>query len=236
MSQNPARTTTRAALAIGDKDFVADPSGALFLEEERLLIVADLHLEKGSAYATRAVFLPPYDTRQVLGNLAALMRFYAPRGLIALGDSFHDQGAGERLHPADRERLAVLQQGREWIWISGNHDAERPLGIGGIFLDELRLGPFTLRHVPMEGRDGTGELAGHLHPVAKVRGRGGVVRRRCFLTDGRRCILPAFGAYAGGLNIRDEAFTALFSLKDAEAHVLGQKGVYVFPARHCLEE
>jgi len=233
---HPARTPIPAVLTIAGRNFLAHPAGALFLEAASALIIADLHLEKGSAYASRGVFLPPYDTRQILATLAQLIRFYAPRLVVALGDSFHDKGGGERLGAEERGLLASLQQGRDWIWIAGNHDSERLDGIGGQFLDDFSLGAIRLRHICAPLAEGAGELTGHLHPVAKVRGRGGLLRRRCFLSDGRRAILPAFGAYAGGLNIRDEAFSGLFTVAEAKAYVLGAKGVYPFPLHHCLPE
>ncbi|WP_051955492.1 ligase-associated DNA damage response endonuclease PdeM [Beijerinckia mobilis] len=236
MKPHSTQTPIPAVLTIAGRNFLADPAGALFLEEDGALIIADLHLEKGSAYASRRVFLPPYDTRQILATLAQLIRLYRPRLVVALGDSFHDTGAGERLGTEERALLASLQQGRDWIWIAGNHDSERPDGIGGQFLDDFSLGAIRLRHICGPLAEGAGELTGHLHPVAKVRGRGGLLRRRCFLSDGRRSILPAFGAYAGGLNIRDEAFSGLFATAEARAHVLGARGVYPFPLQHCLPE
>jgi DNA ligase-associated metallophosphoesterase len=186
-------------LAIAGHELVADAAGALYCARERALIVADLHLEKGSSYAQRGVLLPPYDTAATLLRLAALIGRYNPRVVVALGDSFHDRRAGERIAVADRDRLAALQAGRGWIWIAGNHDPEPPAGLGGEAHTQWRLGPLVLRHEPTAGA-APGELAGHLHPVARVWSSAGTTRRRCFVSDGTRCILPAFGAFTGGLN------------------------------------
>ena len=213
----------------------ADPSGALYLESERLLIVADLHFEKGSAYAQRRVFLPPYDTAATLARLALAIARHAPRRIVALGDSFHDIRAGERLTPADRDGLRALQAGREWIWIAGNHDPAPPPGLGGVALDELRIGALVLRHEPQPGT-ATGEIAGHLHPAARVWSQSGSVRRRCFISDGERCVMPAFGAFAGGLNFRDLAFAQLFGSRALTAHVLGRTHVFRIPEERCLPD
>ncbi len=198
--------------------------GALWWADERMLIVADLHLEKGSSFARRGQLLPPYDTADTLSRLAVLVRGLDPATVLALGDSFHDDEGSARLSPRDRDALAVLQAGRHWVWIAGNHDRARPTGLEGDHLDELAVGRLVLRHEPTRGAV-EGELAGHLHPSARVAGRGKSVRRRCFVGDGTRLVLPAFGAYAGGLNILDRAFEGLFG-GGLSAFVLGDRRVY----------
>src|SRR6202044_4047291 len=171
---------------------LADPGGALFWPEEKLLVVADLHLEKGSAFAKRGVLLPPYDTASTLLRLGGVLHRYAPRSVVALGDSFHDGGGPRRMSSADRTALRALQGGRDWIWIAGNHDAELPRDIGGSFAASLGVGQLIFRHLPSAGI-ADGEVAGHLHPVARLTQRGRSVSRRCFTSDGRRLVMPAFG-------------------------------------------
>ena len=185
------------------------PSGAMWREAERALVVADLHLEKGSSYAARGQMLPPYDTRETLGRLEAEVAALAPSVVVLLGDTFHDRKSESRLAADDAERLRALARGRRLIWVVGNHDADGPLALPGETADELKLCGLVLRHEPQAGLQ-VGEVAGHLHPAARVRGLRGVVRRRCFVTDAERVVLPAFGAYAGGLNVRDRAFSGLF--------------------------
>ena len=90
---------------------------------------------------------------------------------------------------------------------------------------ELSIGRVTFRHQP-DGAAADGEVAGHLHPSARVSGRGKSVRRRCFVGDGHRLILPAFGAYAGGLDIHDRAFAGLFDRTSLRAFMLGDGQVY----------
>jgi DNA ligase-associated metallophosphoesterase len=203
----------------------------LFWPEESLLVVADLHLEKGSSFARRGVLLPPYDTAATLVRLAMLIARYAPRVVVALGDSFHDGGGPARLADTDRATLKGLQRGRDWIWITGNHDPEPAEGIGGRFLASFTQGGLTFRHEPAE--NATAEIAGHLHPVARVVRRGRAVSRRCFAADGARVVMPAFGAYAGGLNVRHRAFARLFSTLSFTAHMLGERRVYAVAAKHC---
>ena len=185
-------------------------SGALWLESERALVAADLHLEKGSAYAMRGQMLPPYDTRETLERLAEDAARLSPAVIVLLGDTFHDRASEQRLAPEDAQRLRALAAGRSLVWVVGNHDAEGPRSLPGEVMDELVLSGLTLRHEPQPGVQ-NGEVSGHLHPAARVRAASGSVRRRCFATDAERLILPAFGAYAGGLNVRDAAFAGLFA-------------------------
>jgi uncharacterized protein len=205
---------------IADTPVAVDSSGALFLPESRTLVIADLHLEKASAFAKRGTFLPPYDTAATLVLLAALMLKRDPRRVVSLGDSFHDCDGYGRLTEPDRSRLTALQRGREWIWISGNHDPKLPADIGGDVAAEVTLDGLTFRHEPLHGEH-VGEVAGHLHPAAKVRGRGRSVRCRAFATDGTRMVLPAFGVMTGGLNVLDGAFARLFSGALSRALLIG---------------
>jgi DNA ligase-associated metallophosphoesterase len=229
-----ARAIPDGALAVAGAEFTADPGGVIYWAEQSLLAVADLHLEKGSSFAARGVLLPPYDTAATLARLAALIARYAPRVVVALGDSFHDGRGPARLADTDRATLRGLQRGRDWVWIAGNHDPEPAENIGGRFLPTLKLGAITFRHEPIENADG--EIAGHLHPVARVSRRGRAVSRRCFACDGTRLVMPAFGAYAGGLNVRDRAFTQVFATLAFTAHMLGEQRVYAVAGKHCLPD
>ena len=119
-------------VTIAGVEVVIDPAGALWLPESRTLIVADLHLEK--ALVLRAARHVPAALRHAARRCSRSPRwcFAAnPRRIVSLGDSFHDFGGYGRLTEADRARLASLQRGREWIWVSGNHDPELPADIGG---------------------------------------------------------------------------------------------------------
>lgn len=211
-----------------------DISGTLWLPEERTLVVADLHLEKGSAYAARGVMLPPYDSTATLAALTAAILRLQPRCVIALGDSFHDRQAEERLAPQSLASLRLLQQGRDWLWITGNHDPSISARVGGESAGAIALSGVTLRHEPNPTETGY-EIAGHLHPAAKVRMRGRGLRRRCFALSPRRCVMPALGAYAGGLNLRDAAFRPLFR-EGLSAHLLGDGRLFRIDPRLLLPD
>jgi DNA ligase-associated metallophosphoesterase len=231
----PARGRAAHEIAVAGTMLVADPAGALYWPDERLIAVADLHLEKGSAFATRGVLLPPYDTTATLARLARLIELYSPALVVALGDSFHDGGGPARMPEVSRTALTVLQRGRDWLWLAGNHDPDPPHGVGGRVAAELAIGPLTFRHEPSP-YPVDGEVAGHLHPSARVAQRGRGVARRCFAADAKRMVMPAFGAYAGGLNIRDRAFVALFGALSFTAHLLGAGRLYAIPAARCMAD
>jgi DNA ligase-associated metallophosphoesterase len=220
------------ALQLAGAEALLRPSGALWLAAERLLVVADLHLEKGSAYAARGQMLPPYDTRETLARLAAEAAQLRPATILLLGDSFHDGGAEARLGAEDVRTLTTVAAVADLVWIVGNHDADGPRALPGQTAASWSAAGLSLVHEPA-ARPRFGEVAGHLHPCARVKGRVGSVRRRCFVTDGERLVMPAFGAFAGGLNVRDVAFRGLFrrpplavALGDRRAHAVawGQLG------------
>ncbi|MEL6858901.1 MAG: ligase-associated DNA damage response endonuclease PdeM [Pseudomonadota bacterium] len=183
------------------------PQGALWWAAEQTLVVSDLHLEKGSSFAARGQMLPPYDTSATLHCVEALVETYQPKRVISLGDSFHDRKAEHRMDDQDAERVRALTAKTDWVWVEGNHDPDPPEHLGGRPCKVLRVRDLVFRHEPTGE---SGEVAGHLHPCAKIVSRVRSLRRRCFATDGERLIMPAMGAFTGGLNVLDEAYRPCF--------------------------
>lgn len=204
---------------------VCDLTGALYLPDHDTLVVSDLHLEKGAAFARRGQLLPPYDTLATLTLLQSVLARYQPRTIISLGDNFHDRVGSALMPQAFREMVRSLADGRDIIWINGNHDPDGICDLPGISVDEFALAGLTFRHEPSLAH-GRGEVAGHLHPAATVRRREKSVRRPCFATDGSRMIMPSFGVTTGGLDLRHKAFTGLFARTDLIAHLLGRDRIY----------
>ncbi len=218
--------TASADISVNGERLVALGAGALLWPAQSTLIVADLHFEKGSHFAEKGVFLPPYDTRSTMKRLAKIMKDYRPETVISLGDAFHDGGAEARMAGDDACVLEALVVSTKWIWILGNHDPAPPRRFAGGVERCLRFRRLLFRHEP-ELTPETGEIAGHLHPVARVRAESRLIRRRCFATDGERLVMPAFGAYAGGLNVLEEAIATLFR-KSPTAWMIGATGIYPF--------
>jgi len=204
-----------------------DPAGLVAWPAQRTLIVSDLHLEKGSHFAGRGCMVPPYDTRETLERLARALRRWSPARLVLLGDSFHDAKGSGRLAPADAATLARLLTGREVVWVLGNHDPSPPENLPGTAVAEWCAAPLTFRHVAKPGA--RAELSGHFHPKATAPTRAGGVTRPCFVADARRLLLPAFGAYTGGLDVAHPAIAALFP-RGARTFLLGADRLFSFPA------
>lgn len=182
------------ALHFGPAALTLCPSGAMWWAEMGLLVVSDLHLGKSERMARRGgALLPPYETEETLARLRDDIAETEPKTVICLGDSFDDCRAADALAPDHTKTLAALMAGRDWVWIEGNHDPG-PLDVGGRHAARVSFGDLVFRHIA--GGPEPFEVSGHYHPKASVRGRGG---RACFLTDGARLILPAYGAYTGGM-------------------------------------
>lgn len=210
---------------VADVELLCDPLGALFHEAAGLLVVSDLHLEKGAAFARRGQLLPPYDTHATLKLLSRVIDRYRPKLVVSLGDNFHDR-VGSALMPADCRALILdMARGRDWIWITGNHDPDGVTNLPGTVAESLALSGLTFRHEPRSGGE-TGEIAGHLHPAATLRRREKSVRRPCFATDGARLVMPSFGVMTGGLDLAHAAFRGLFDRKRLVAHMIGRDRVY----------
>jgi DNA ligase-associated metallophosphoesterase len=208
------------------------PEGALWWAAERVLVVSDLHFEKGSAYAARGQMLPPYDTSATLSLVERLCAVLKPKTVISLGDSFHDRAAELRLPEPYARRIQALTAAHDWVWVEGNHDPDPPAHLGGRASKVLRIGSLVFRHEPTGE---AGEVAGHLHPAAKIIGRGRSVRRRCFASDGARLVMPAMGAFTGGLNVLDDAFAPIFP-EGAMAFALGQERVFMVAAKSLVAD
>jgi DNA ligase-associated metallophosphoesterase len=187
------------------QNLITLPSGALHWPAQSLLCVSDLHFGKSQRMARRGgALLPPYEVMETLTRLDADIAATNPARIICLGDSFDDTAAEAELDENARLWLTRMMAGRDWTWIAGNHDPA-PLTLGGTNRAAITLGPLTFRHIAQAGA--CGEISGHYHPKARLKSRA----RPCFLVDGRRIILPAYGTYTGGLWCGDAAFAALIT-------------------------
>lgn len=216
---------TAAPLHFRGERLMLDPMGGLAWPDAEVLAVADLHLEKGTAAAARGQLAPPWDTQVTLDRLALLVRRWQPRTLVLLGDSFHDARGAARLSAADRARVSQLAEGRRLIWVLGNHDPMPPEQLPGEAVEAWHHRDLMFRH---EARPGAaGEVCGHHHPKAAVPTRAGPVSRPCFVADARRIMLPALGAYAGGLSVGNPAIAGLFPC-GGRAFLLGDGRLFSF--------
>jgi len=193
------------------------PTGALYWPSADMLVVSDLHLGKSERIARRGgTLLPPYETTETLTRLSDEIDATQATTVLCLGDSFDDRMAAEALDDAHIDTLQKLKSGRRWLWVEGNHDPG-PLGLGGTHLSEHHDRPFVFRHIAATPCE-SGEISGHYHPKARIKH----ATRRCFLVDPKRIIVPAFGAYTGGLNWTTPELRALFA-DNATAYLTGRR-------------
>lgn len=203
--------------------FTPTPSGALYWEAQRTLLVADLHLEKMSSFARGGQLLPPYDSFATLRQLDKDIQAFAPDRVVSLGDSFHrDEGTGT-LPPDARALLLRLVSEREWIWVAGNHDPS-PHNLGGQCCAELELEGIVLTHEPSNTQTPT--IAGHLHPAARIHINGRSTRKPCFAADQRLLLMPAYGVSTGSINILSGPFVGLFDHAQLRVVMLGRDRTY----------
>jgi DNA ligase-associated metallophosphoesterase len=215
-----------APIHLAGERLMLDPMGALYWPEQRLLAVSDLHLEKGSSFARRGMLLPPWDTHATLDRLTLLLRRWSPLTVVALGDSFHDALGSGRLPATEQQRLNGMAKAHRFVWVQGNHDPAPPDGLGGEWIEKFTAGPMVFRHEAIAAAD-PGEVVGHHHPKATIQARTGAVSRPCFVFDGRRLMMPAFGAYTGGLDVRDPAINRLFP-RGGRVFLLGKDRLFSF--------
>jgi DNA ligase-associated metallophosphoesterase len=195
------------------------PSGALFVPDHATLCVSDLHLGKSDRIARRTgTMIPPYENRATLEKLAEDINKTSPKTVICLGDSFDDLHAADALDDAEQLMLTQMQAGRQWIWIEGNHDPG-PVDLGGTHLGSFKIGHVWFRHI---ASNATPEISGHYHPKHGIQNGGRM--RACFAYDDQRLILPAYGAYTGGLSLQHPGLRGLFG-KQVIAVLTGNKAI-----------
>ena len=193
-----------APLPFAGEELVLTRSNAIYWPRERALLVADLHLEKGSWYAQHGAMLPPYDSRETLERLADAVKATGARRVITLGDNFHDDAGTHRLDPSAAGMLEALTRALDWVWVTGNHDENMHRSFGAQLAEEMELGGIILRHEAKSGETRP-EMSGHYHPKMRLKVRDRHIARPCAVisrseNSGDRMIAPAFGAYTGGMD------------------------------------
>ncbi len=223
-------------LSFAGEEWLLTEGRALYWPRERALLVADLHLEKGSFFARHGQMIPPYDSRETLERVALAIRETGARRVITLGDNFHDSDGSTRLEPHAAGMLDALTRAVDWVWITGNHDhghdPDMAARCGGTLAEELEIGGVVLRHQALKGETRP-ELSGHYHPRLQLKVRQRMIRRPCAVVsandgpDGKptgRMILPAFGAFTGGMNAADPVILQALQPADRIDAVVPAKG------------
>jgi DNA ligase-associated metallophosphoesterase len=220
------RSHQESLFHIGHLSLQMDHSGALYLPDHKALIVADLHFEKAKTlHERRGSPFPPFDSFDALDRLQNVIKKYQPDRLICLGDTWHDSRGPSRMQKEDRDIFRNIITNCQTSFVTGNHD-NAILEVDGLsFYSEIIIDDVVFRHEPVEQGD-IFQICGHLHPVAKVKQKGRVIRRRCFYLSKIQCVLPAMGALSGGLNCLDTAYEGFMSLENRRVVILGRDRLY----------
>ncbi|HET6537827.1 MAG TPA: ligase-associated DNA damage response endonuclease PdeM [Sphingopyxis sp.] len=226
----PSANLPRTSFTFGGQRFVALPDRALYWPQQRALIVADLHFEKGSAFAANGQHLPPYDSHDILSRLLILAEQSQAQQIFCLGDSFHDRNAAARMAPDLSGRLSALAAERHICWIAGNHDGLSGSAWGGSIADEILLNGIVLRHESL-AHESRPEISGHYHPKLRFSVHGRTLSRPCFLINEKRLMLPAFGSLAGGMDVHNAEIMRLFDQNDCQAMIVADEKLLHFPVK-----
>ena len=222
-----AFVNTSTLIRINGQDVICNADGTALFEGGRLLVVSDLHLEKGKALSATAP-IPQFDTDETLAALEHAAATHKPEKILFLGDSFHRAHLAQALDARHRARIEAMAEGREMIWIVGNHDPELPEFLPGIACEDYLTNGIWFRHIATEGAIEGGEVSGHYHPKVRIKTRARSISGKCFIHDGMRMIMPAFGAYTGGLSVFNEAI-AQFYPNEAEILFCHACQIYRYP-------
>lgn len=221
------RTSHRVVDVAGEALWLL-PHRAVWHPAARTLLLADAHLEKGSFFAAHGSPLPSYDTTDTLIRLSRLLATWQPETVVLLGDSFHDPNWEARLSPHDRNRLqGMIAATPRWIWAEGNHDRRSAIVLGGECCEAHTLGALACFHA-MLSPPLPPSISGHWHPKVALSLKHAYLRAPCFLKSGDALVLPAFGAFTGGLDITDPAFTAVFGSR-YDVYPIVEGSVYALP-------
>lgn len=213
-------------IAAGGAVLTLLPQRALLWRQQRMLIVADIHFGKAAAFRAGGIPVPHGTTRANLDALDALLDRFDVARILFLGDFLHAKAAraAATLHALQqwRERHAAL----ELTLVRGNHDrhaGDPPVELRIDVADEpLIIGGVAFCHHP-QAIGNCYVLAGHVHPVFRVRSGRESLRLPCFVFTERTAVLPAFGAFTGGFDVEPEPAMDIFVCAGDE--------VFLYPRR-----
>jgi hypothetical protein len=211
-------TGTTLALECG---ITLDARRALWIAQTRTLVAADLHA--GYAWAQRhAGNLVPLSAHDdIRDRLLALVRDYAPRELVLLGDIVHDAVPVPEFLEELRTLFGALRAATGVVCVEGNHDRKlaallRECAIDLPLVREHRAGPHLLLHGDGKTRRATARtgcvVIGHEHPAIGISdGVAHHVKCPCFLVSSRLIVMPAFSMWAAGGSARGGQFLSAFA-------------------------
>ena len=183
-------------LQIKEQSFVLHPTGALYWEDHKMLLISDVHLGKVTHFRKYGAAIPAKVIHKNFELLDTVMKQYRPSRLCFLGDLFHSNINSEWKYFED-----WTAKYSTWIWlVAGNHDIISPLKFESLGMNiqrEIQVGEFLLTHHPVH-RENVFNISGHIHPAIRLKGKGRQsLKLPCFFKSTDQLILPAFGQFTG---------------------------------------
>ena len=210
--------------------FQINKDGILFWSDKQIAIISDLHLEKGSSFGLSGQFLPPYDSEETLTKLFNTIKMYNIKKVILLGDTFHDKNAFSRMSNKVLILFETFIKKYEVIFVLGNHETKIKLEnikfFNEYFLDGIHF-------IHQTSKKYIYQISGHYHPVATIRTGSMKITGKCFIEEQYNLIMPSYGVYTGGLNIKNKIFKKIFK-KEPNVYFLGKRSIYKFPYKFYL--
>lgn len=183
-------------IIINNQNFTLHCSGALFWEEQNILLISDVHLGKVTHFRKHGIALPPDSVKGNFAKLSKVVDFFKPKSVYFLGDLFHSKINSEW----ELFENWSLYTDAEMVLVAGNHDIISPMeyhNIGIRVHQEIIIDGFLLTHHP-EQRDECFNFCGHIHPGILLHGFGRqFLELPCFFQSAVQMILPAFGEFTG---------------------------------------
>ena len=193
---------------------------ALYWPARRCLLIADVHFGKASAYRSLGQPVPQGTTTENLATLDRLLAAFACEQVIFLGDFLHGPGSHASGTLGALRAWRAHNRSLHLVLVRGNHDkraGDPPVDLGiEVVAEPWLMGPFALQHEP-QAHPSHHVLAGHVHPVYRLRGKGRQsLRLPCFQIGKRMSLLPAFGAFTGGYSVELSDDEQVFVIGDKE--------------------
>ena len=211
-------------------EFKINNDGILFWLEKKIAIVSDLHLEKGSSFASLGQFIPPFDSEETLKKLINFFKTHEVQTIILLGDTFHDGGALNRMSSKVKSIFDSLVENYEIIFVLGNHENKMKSAFIKFYERYIVDDIYFLHEAVLEKKY---QISGHFHPVASLKINSKQITEKCLIHSENHIIMPAFGEFTGGLNINNPVFKPFLN-RNYYIYFLTKKSVYKF-ASHDIK-
>ncbi|GAA3739185.1 ligase-associated DNA damage response endonuclease PdeM [Flavobacterium ginsengisoli] len=198
-------------IQIQNETFILHPSGAVFWESKKIIIISDVHLGKVTHFRKHGIAIPQNAISENFRKITAVLDYFLPEKIIFLGDLFHSVKNAE--WNLFEEWLSIHDQ--ETYLITGNHDIIDEIHykkIGVIVTELLELNHFFFTHHPTE-KENLFNFSGHIHPGIVLRGLGlQTLKLRCFFCKPNQMILPAFGEFTGKYFLKPNSEDTVYAI------------------------